>query len=81
VIGLSNEKREMLVTRVLDAEPDHRYVVPSPSPWPFVAAVVTASMFIALLFTPWAFVIGSAVVTPVLIAWFWPTTPHKEGDA
>jgi cytochrome c oxidase subunit I+III len=80
VIGLGYDKRELLVTRVLDAEPDHRYVIPSGTPWPFVAALGTSCMFVGLLFTPWAFVIGTSLITPALVAWFWPTTPKKEGD-
>ena len=34
-------KREVLVTRVLDAEPDHRYELPAPSIWPFLTAIAT----------------------------------------
>ncbi|HEX9981794.1 MAG TPA: cytochrome c oxidase subunit I [Thermoanaerobaculia bacterium] len=81
VTGLATEKRELLVTRMLDAEPDHRYVFPNPTPWPFLAALAIAGMFIALMFTPWAFPIGAAIATPLVIAWFWPTTPKKEGEA
>jgi cytochrome c oxidase subunit I+III len=80
VTGLAIDKREVLVTRVLDAEPDHRYVYPNPTIWPFVTAVATAGMFVALLFTPWALVIGLAIATPCTVAWFWPTTPKKEGE-
>ncbi|MFL6248899.1 MAG: cytochrome c oxidase subunit I [Thermoanaerobaculia bacterium] len=80
VTGLSTTKREILITRLLDAEPDHRYVVPSPTIWPFLAAVATGGMFIALLFTPWAFPIGLTITAICVIGWFWPTTPHKEGE-
>jgi cytochrome c oxidase subunit I+III len=81
VTGLSSDKREILITRVLDAEPDHRYTEPAPTVWPFVAALATAVMFVALIFTPWAFPIGLTIVFIFLVAWFWPTTPQKEGDA
>ncbi|MCU1348013.1 MAG: coxA1 [Acidobacteria bacterium] len=81
VTGLSSKKREVLITRVLDAEPDHRYVYPSPSCWPFVTAVATGAMLIGGLFTPWAFAWGLIAVAIVMTCWFWPTTPHKEGDA
>lgn len=80
VTGLATTKREILITRLLDAEPDHRYVLPNPSIWPFLAAVATSGMFVALLFTPWAFPIGLAITAVFVIAWFWPTTPHKEGE-
>ena len=81
VTGLATDKREVLVTRLLDAEPDHRYVYPAPSPWPFFVAVAVTGMFASLLFTPWALVIGSLITTPMVIAWFWPTSEMKEGDA
>jgi cytochrome c oxidase subunit I+III len=80
-VGLRTDRREILITRVLDADPDHRYVVPSPTVWPFLAAVATASMFVALMFTPWAFVIGMPIASVCVIGWFWPTTPKKEGEA
>jgi cytochrome c oxidase subunit 1 len=80
VIGLATDKREVLITRVLDAEPDHRYTYPNPSPWPFLAAVATAAMLVGGLFTPWAFAYGVAALMVLLTAWFWPTTPRKEGE-
>src|SRR5207245_3753096 len=36
--GLRVDEREVLITRVLDAEPDHLSNFPKPSPWPFWAA-------------------------------------------
>jgi cytochrome c oxidase subunit 1 len=81
VVGLATDKKELLITRVLDAEPDHRYILPGPTLWPFVAALATGGMFIGLLFTPWSFVIGLPIAGAALIAWFWPTTPKKEGEA
>jgi hypothetical protein len=81
VTGLATDKRELLITRVLDAEPDHRYVVPAPTVWPFMTALATGIMFVALLFTPWAMPIGLVVATACATAWFWPTSKHKEGEA
>jgi cytochrome c oxidase subunit 1 len=81
VTGLATDRRELLVTRALDAEPDHRYTEPNPTPWPFVAAVATGAMLVAGLFTPWAFAYGTAVVFAFLVAWFWPTSKRKEGEA
>jgi cytochrome c oxidase subunit I+III len=81
VTGLATTKRELLITRLLDAEPDHRYVEPGPAIWPFLTAVATAAMFIGLLFTPWAMVIGLPVASAMAIGWFWPTTPRKQGEA
>ena len=44
------DKREVLVTYVLDAEPDHRYPMPGPSLWPFLTAVATTVLFIWSIF-------------------------------
>ena len=75
VVGVSPACREVLVTHVLDAEPDHVKEFPKPSIWPFLTAVATTGMFIGSIFTPWAVVIGAVPITIGLTAWFWP----KEG--
>jgi cytochrome c oxidase subunit 1 len=72
VAGLAVREREQLTTTVIDALPDHRYISPSPSPWPFLSAVATTVLFIGAIFTPWAIVWGSAIVAVPVIAWFWP---------
>lgn len=81
VTGLATDKREVLITRVLDAEPDHRYAFPAPTLWPFLAALGTGGMFIGSLFTPWAVVVALPITGILVTGWFWPTTPHKEGEA
>ncbi|HYC88726.1 MAG TPA: cytochrome c oxidase subunit I [Thermoanaerobaculia bacterium] len=81
VTGLSTKDKEVLITRTFDAEPDHRYTYPKPTPWPFLAAVSTGIMFVGTIFTPWAFAIGLPIAAVVVICWFWPTTPEKEGEA
>src|SRR5205085_12559013 len=80
VTGLATDKRELLITRMLDAEPDHRFVFPNPSIWPFISAVSTAGMLVSLLFSAWALPIGTVIVAIFLTLWFWPTTPKKEGE-
>jgi hypothetical protein len=37
-------------------------------------------MFVGLLFTPWAMVIGLPVASACVIGWFWPTSPKKMGE-
>jgi cytochrome c oxidase subunit I len=76
VSGLAADSREVLVTTVLDAEPDLRSLFPTPSIWPFVSAIATTVLFIGSVFTPWAIVWGSIPVVAALTAWFWPT--HRE---
>jgi cytochrome c oxidase subunit 1 len=78
VTGFERDKREVLVTRIMDAEPDHRYEFPEPSPWPFFTAVATGAFYIAAIFTPWSVVWFSPIIGGCLIAWFWPQ--GKEAD-
>jgi cytochrome c oxidase subunit 1 len=72
VTGMSNEWREVLVTTVADAEPDHRLWMPSSSIWPFLSAVATTVLFVGSIFTPWAVVWGSVPVAIAATWWFWP---------
>ncbi|MGZ5888149.1 MAG: hypothetical protein ACXWKI_14525 [Ramlibacter sp.] len=78
VTGLSNGDREVLVTTVADALPDHRMSVPLPSPWPFWAAVATTILFVGSIFTPWAVVWGAVPVAIAATAWFWPKRSVTE---
>jgi cytochrome c oxidase subunit 1 len=78
VDGLSSDPPEVLVTRVLDASPDHRLVFPSPSIWPFLSAIATTVLFVASIFTPWAIVWGSIPVAIALTLWFWPSPEETE---
>jgi heme/copper-type cytochrome/quinol oxidase subunit 1 len=72
VSGVSADRREVLVTDVMDAEPAHKSTFPDPSIWPFLAAVATSAMFIAVIFTPWGLPIGLVPVGITLTGWFWP---------
>jgi cytochrome c oxidase subunit I+III len=78
VTGLRTDQRELLITTVLDAEPDHRHRTPDPTTWPLVAAIATAVVFITLVFTPWAVVLAVPLIAVPLIAWGWPKP--KPGD-
>jgi len=72
IIGLNPEKCEILVTHLLDAEPDHRYPSPGPSIWPLLAAIATSVLFVWSIYTPWGVVWGAIPLTITLIGWFWP---------
>ena len=72
VVGLASDKREVLVTRVLDAEPDHRYENPEPSIWPLLTALAVTALFIGSIFTPWAVVWGAIPSFIAMVFWFWP---------
>jgi cytochrome c oxidase subunit 1 len=72
VVGLDPSRKEVLVTRLVDAEPDHRKDSPEPSYWPFLAAVALSVLFVVSIFTPWAVVWLSPPLAAALVAWFWP---------
>jgi cytochrome c oxidase subunit 1 len=78
VVGLRSDVRQVLVTKVLDAEPDHKSEFPEPTVWPLLAALATTALFIGSIFTPWAVVWGSIPVAVTLIGWFWPTRKQAE---
>jgi cytochrome c oxidase subunit I+III len=72
VTGIRSDCREVLVTDVMDAEPDNKVEFPSPTIWPFACAVVTSLFFIGSIFTPWAVPIAAVPLAVTLIGWFWP---------
>jgi len=78
VTGLHPDRRELLVTSVLDAVPDHRFTVPHPSPWPAALALATAVAFVGVIFSPWGLVAGAVLATAALCGWFWPAPPIKD---
>jgi cytochrome c oxidase subunit 1 len=71
---------EVLVTRVVDAEPDHVLHAPLPTIMPLVTALATAGLIIACLFTPWGLPAGVALVSVSLFVWFWPTDRDPAFD-
>jgi cytochrome c oxidase subunit I+III len=79
VVGLRADVRDVLVTHVLDAEPDHRVEFPAPSVWPFITGIATTVMFIWSIFTPWGVVYGSVPIFLAMIGWFWPSSADEGG--
>jgi cytochrome c oxidase subunit I len=78
VTGLRTDAREVLVTRMHDAEPDHRTEFPKPSIWPFLSSLAVTALFIASIFTPWGVSIGAIPVAIALTAWFWTNTQTRR---
>jgi cytochrome c oxidase subunit 1 len=70
--GLALDKREVLVTSVIDGVPEYRQNSVGPSLWPLVAAIAVSIMFVGSIFTPWAVVWGMIPIAAALILWFWP---------
>ncbi|HET7435455.1 MAG TPA: cytochrome c oxidase subunit I [Thermoanaerobaculia bacterium] len=78
VVGVPSDKREILVTKLMDAEPDHLYETPQPSISPFLVSLGSAIGIITAIFTPWGVPLGFVLVALAMVAWFWPKPPHKE---
>ena len=58
VTGLRTDRREVLVTTLMDAEPNHRYVLPKASIWPLLTAIAVTVGFIGSVFNPWYIITG-----------------------
>lgn len=77
--GLRLDRRELVVTTVVEAIAEARESSPRNSIWPLLAAIATSVMLIWSIFTPWAVIWGSIPVAITLTGWFWPKgTPEDE---
>jgi cytochrome c oxidase subunit 1 len=78
VTGLATDRREVLVTTLLDAAPDHRAPSAGPSIWPLAGSLVTGVGFIGSILTPWGLPLGLLLGLPVMVGWFWPKGRPNE---
>ena len=72
VTGLRTDRPEVLLTTALDAVPDARHAHPRPTLWPLMLGLAIGVLFIALIFTPWGFVIGTVLSCLAFAGWAWP---------
>jgi hypothetical protein len=77
VTGLSTHQREVLVTRLHDAAPNHRYHMAGDSWWPPVMALLAGATLLGLVFHPVWVPIGIVVMLLALAGWFWHTHEPK----
>ncbi len=80
ITGLRADRREVLVTTLFDARPDHRYKHPKPSIWPFVMALAVGISFIGAVFTPWGIVAGLIAGVIAFAGWAWPRAVQAEEE-
>jgi cytochrome c oxidase subunit 1 len=78
VQGLRADRRELITSTLVEAEPDMRESSPTPTIWPFASAMVTSVTLFASIFTPWAVVWGAVPIAIVFIGWFWPKGDKEE---
>jgi cytochrome c oxidase subunit 1 len=79
VVGLRTDVRDVLVTYVMDAEPDHRIEFPTPSYWPLLTALSTTALFVGSIFTPRAVVTCALPLFVTMTGWFWPKSADEGG--
>jgi len=80
VTGLATNAREGLVTTVLDALPDVRYVYPKPSVWPIVAAFGVGFWLIWSIFSIGGTLWGLIPPGIAFIAWYWPNRRDSDEE-
>jgi cytochrome c oxidase subunit 1 len=81
VTGMRNDRREALVTTLMDGDPQFRYVLPQSSIWPFVTAVLTTGFLYCAIFDFRWYYPGMVAAAIGLIGWFWPRHRAEEEDA
>jgi cytochrome c oxidase subunit I+III len=79
-IGLRVDRRELIVSSLVEARPEVRDASPRPSIWPLLTALATSVMLVWSIFTPWAVVWGAIPIAAGLVGWFWPKG-SPEDDA
>jgi cytochrome c oxidase subunit I len=80
VAGMREDRREILITSVLDAAPHHRSVQPRPSLWPMLTALGFSIGLAGSIFAFSWYYVASVLGMIGLIGWFWPEEP-VEVDA
>jgi cytochrome c oxidase subunit 1 len=68
----------VLITGLMDAEPDHRFELPGNTLVPLFSALATGFLFITAIFTPWGVPVGALLLLFPMLAWVWPQPPHRE---
>jgi cytochrome c oxidase subunit I+III len=72
VVGLRRDRREVLVTRILDAEPDYRAVLPGPSYAPLLLAMAATVAFLGVVYDEMFVPVGGLLTFAALVYWHWP---------
>jgi cytochrome c oxidase subunit 1 len=76
--GLRVDRRELLLSSVVDGDPVQRETSPDPTIWPFLAALATTVALIGSIYTPWAVLWGAPPIAITLIGWFWPKGDKED---
>jgi heme/copper-type cytochrome/quinol oxidase subunit 1 len=79
ITGLRSDRREVLLTTMMDAQPDARHHHPGHTIWPALGVIPVCVMFITGIFTPWGFVVGAGLMVVPLVAWVWQHSEEDDG--
>jgi cytochrome c oxidase subunit 1 len=77
VTGMRNDRREILVTSVMDAQPQHRSVLPGSSIWPALTALGFGIGLAGSVFAFSWYYVASVLGMIGLVGWFWPRRPME----
>jgi cytochrome c oxidase subunit I+III len=77
ITGLRSDRRETLVTQLMDAEPDYRAVLPGPTLVPFFTALAVSVSFIGVMFGQHWVPIGGVLTFIMFTVWNWPKRGHE----
>jgi len=80
VVGLRADRREVLITTLMDAEPDYKSILPAPSIWPLLLALAISVAFIGLIFDVIWVPIGALLALGAFIGWHWPVSREQSRD-
>jgi cytochrome c oxidase subunit I+III len=84
MVGTREDRREIVITALLDAAPQGRVVLPGPTAIPALLAAAVSVSFIGLIFDPIWVPIGAGLAFVVMLAWHWPRreerTPPWRGE-
>jgi cytochrome c oxidase subunit 1 len=72
VTGMRKDRREILVTTLMDAAPHHRYVLPGPTVWPFLTALGAGIGLSGSVFQFGWYFVAAGLAGLGLVGWFWP---------
>lgn len=76
--GLALDEREVLLTGLVDADPDSRHGSPPPSIWPLITAIAVSALFVGSVFDEWWIVWLTIPCVLCVLGWFWPRPSHAK---
>lgn len=80
-VELRSDRRETLTTRLHDAVPEGRMLLPGPTLLPLWAAMAVALMFSGLIIHPLLIPLGAVLAFTAIAVWNWPSHPPSASSS